>query len=222
MANLGSIAENVKRLSEFMYHPRLEQVPQEQANDRDPFWSNLFFSADDARSAYGMAACFRPGHIVEIGSGNSTKFFRKAISDHQLSSRLTSIDPAPRAEIQHIADEVRLESCLDAPMAVFEGLRPNDILFVDGSHIVFNGTDVPHIFLNILPILKPGVFVHFHDIALPNEYPASFDGRGYGEQYVLGALLLTSQEWKLFLPIKFAKDRGLIRYGGVSLWMTKV
>jgi hypothetical protein len=28
----------------------------------------------------------------------------------------------------------------------FDQLRPGDILFVDGSHIVFNGSDTVHLF----------------------------------------------------------------------------
>ena len=37
--------------------------------------------------------------MLEIGSGNSTKFARRAIRDHRLCTRITSIDPHPRAEI---------------------------------------------------------------------------------------------------------------------------
>ena len=48
----------------------------------------------------------RPRRFIEIGSGNSTKFARRAIRDHWLNTSIVSIDPFPRSEIDAICDEV--------------------------------------------------------------------------------------------------------------------
>jgi hypothetical protein len=47
----------------------------------------------------------------------------------------------------------------------------NDILFVDSTHVSRINSDVNRILFEILPSLKSGVYVHFHDIFYPFEYP---------------------------------------------------
>ena len=46
----------------------------------------------DAITLYGMLAERNPRWYVEVGSGNSTKFVRKAISTHGLRTKIISID----------------------------------------------------------------------------------------------------------------------------------
>lgn len=51
-----------------------------------------------------------------------------------------------------------------------------------------------------MPRLKPGVFVHIHDILLPFDYlPRWMDEelRQYTEQYMLAAFLYGNKEWKI-------------------------
>ena len=144
----------------------LDAVPDEPHSETEPYWNNGFFTAVAARVAYALAAARRPRRIVEIGSGNSTKFFRKAIAEHGLDCRLTAIDPSPRAAIGDVADEVIAESVLDVDLGRFADLEASDILFVDGSHLALNGTDTTRIFLEVLPLIRTGVLVHVHDICL--------------------------------------------------------
>ena len=101
-------------------------------------------------------------------------------------------------------------------------LEPGDILFHDGSHITLNGTDTVRLFLEILPRLKPGVLVHVHDIMLPREYPDSFFGRGYSEQYMLAATLLFGPDFEVLAPISYISGTMGLDPGGVSFWMRKV
>lgn len=103
---------------------------------------------------------------------------------------MTSIDPYPRAEIDQLCDEVIRQPIEDIDVGLFEVLDAGDILFVDNSHRVFTNSDVTTIFLDILPILKKGVLVQFHDIFLPFDYPEEWSKRYYSEQYILGAYLL--------------------------------
>lgn len=57
------------------------------------------------------------------------------------------------------------------PVSKFQELSAGDFLVIDSSHTVRPGGDVNYLILEILPRLSKGVFVHFHDIFLPYDYP---------------------------------------------------
>jgi hypothetical protein len=139
---------------------------------------------------YSLLAQHNPRHYVEVGSGNSTKFARRAIRDHGLQTRITSIDPFPRAEIDSICDRVIREPVEHVALDTFDMLQPGDILFIDSSHRTFMNSDVTALSLDVLPRLPAGVIVEVHDITLPGDYPPQWTGRYYSEQYLLAAYLL--------------------------------
>ena len=45
------------------------------------------------------------------------------------------------------------------------------MLFIDSTHIVRIDGEVPHLVLEVLPSLAPGVLVHVHDAQLPYHVP---------------------------------------------------
>ena len=198
------------------------QTTEEPVDDISPYWNNPYFNRADARAAYAYARVRNPERIVEIGSGNSTKFFRKAISDGGLRTRLIAIDPEPQADVSRVADEILRTPVQEVPLDLFRSLSAGDILFFDGSHLCFHGSDVPHFFLRILPEVAPGVLVHVHDILLPDEYPEHFDNRYYNEQYVLAGFLLYNSEWIPALPVHYLYTQGLLPADGGSFWMEKI
>ena len=51
------------------------------------------------------------------------------------------------------------------------------------------GSDVDWLLNRVLPGLPSGVLVHFHDVFLPDPYPAAWAWRGYNEQQALAPLL---------------------------------
>lgn len=51
-------------------------------------------------------AAGNPATYLEVGSGNSTRFARRAITVHGLRTRIVSIDPEPRAVVDELCDEV--------------------------------------------------------------------------------------------------------------------
>ncbi len=219
--HLPEIEQFLAGLFPLMYGPDLERVARDKVSDTEPYWNNGYFSGDDARVAYAVAAKYQPRTIIEIGSGNSTKFFRKAIKDHQLNTKICCIDPEPRADVTAVADRIVFQSVLDVPLSFFQSLQAGDILFLDGSHLVFNGTDAVYFFLEILPSLTPGVFVQIHDIMLPFEYNQEFSERQYNEQYLLAMLLLYSNEWVPLAPLYYLDRLGLVKEGGVSFWLKR-
>jgi hypothetical protein len=170
---------------------RLMAIPVDALNGSpEPRWFNGALPGLDAAVLYAMVAQHQPATYLEIGSGQSTRFARRACSDHDLATRIVSIDPAPHAEIDDLCDEVLRSGLEDVDLSVFERLTAGDILFVDNSHRCLQNSDVTVAFLDVLPALPPGVLVHFHDIFLPDDYPLEIADQFYSEQYVLAAALL--------------------------------
>lgn len=181
-------------------------ITLEFENDIEPHWTNGWFEGLDAVSLYTFVSMYKPKKYFEIGSGNSTKFVRKAINNNKLNTKVLSIDPCPRAEIDKICDTVIRKPLEDVNVSIFNELDSGDILSVDSSHRVFMNSDVTAIFLDVLPNLKPGVIVHFHDILLPNDYPLEWQERFYSEQYMLAEYLLTKRENKVLFPCWFVHN----------------
>jgi hypothetical protein len=160
-------------------------------DDPTPGWVNGMQPALDGMLLYTLARSLQPRTYLEVGSGNSTKFVRRAISDHGLRTRIVSIDPHPRAEVDTLCDEVVREPFEGVPDARYrELLSAGDMVFIDNSHRSFQNSDVTVFFTEVLPALPTGVFYGIHDIFLPDDYPADWSSRFYNEQYLLVAYLL--------------------------------
>lgn len=157
-----------------------------------PYWGNGFFPGLDAVSLHGMLCIHEPRIFCEIGSGHSTRFARHAIQRRSLSTRIMSIDPHPRADIDRICDSVVRRPVEDVDPEYFDVLESGDVLFIDSSHRSFTNSDVTTFYLDILPRLKSGVLIHIHDVFLPYDYPPDWSDRFYNEQYLLACVLLTS------------------------------
>jgi Methyltransferase domain len=196
-----------RRLSEFVRLKQyLSQIPnKETAELSEPHWGQPWFTSLDAVGLYGMLCEFRPRRFIEVGSGNSTKFARRAMRDHSISAQLISIDPAPRAEVDSLCDSVIRLPLEEVDLTVFDQLEAGDFLFIDSSHRTFQNSDVTAVFLDLLPRLRAGVIVHFHDILWPRDYPPEWVPRYYSEQYLLGAYLLadTGSRIEILLPSAF-------------------
>ncbi|MBI1838135.1 MAG: class I SAM-dependent methyltransferase [Flavobacteriia bacterium] len=180
-----------------------------EKNENLPAWNNEFLPGLDIVGLYGIIAMYKPKQYIEIGSGNSTKVARKAISDLKLDAKITSIDPYPRANIDHLADKVIREPFekLNDLQFIINSLEENDILFIDNSHRCFSNSDATVCFLELLPYLKKGVIIHIHDIYLPYDYPQFMCDRFYNEQYVLAAFVLANpKKYKTILPNYFISE----------------
>ena len=206
---------------------------------REPFWLNAWFPPLDGMALTHFLRDGNPARFIEIGSGVSTKFARRAVELYELRTHLTSIDPQPRNQIDSLCDTVIRQPLEDTDVALFEALEPGDILFLDSSHRSFQGSDVTVFFLDILPRLKPGVIVHIHDIYLPDDYISGHVRRMWNEQYLLAtALLFGEARFEILFPCWFAhrdpalsaRAGSLLRKGpmerlnlyGASFWLRTV
>jgi Methyltransferase domain len=158
-----------------------------------PAWVGGAITAFDCLALYAIVRKHSPKLYLEIGSGMTTCFARQAITDARLRTRVVSIDPQPRREVDDICDQVIREGLETCDLSLFDKLEEDDILFLDGSHRSFMNSDVTVFFIDILPRIKPGVIVHVHDILLPLDYPESFKTWYWNEQYMLAVYMMASK-----------------------------
>jgi methyltransferase family protein len=174
------------------------------AGERDVSWTMEMLPPLDCAALYCFLRQYAPPRYFEVGSGFSTKVARRAIRDGNLPTKIISIDPTPRVDVDLECDEVIRNTLENTDLRWTERIMPGDILFVDDSHCCFPNSDVTVFFLEILPRLKPGVIVQVHDIALPYDYPPELRDRFYSEQYLLACCLLNSNNrFEILLPNSF-------------------
>jgi len=99
----------------------------------------------------------------------------------------------------HATLEEHARQVQDVPLSVFDQLEAQDLVFIDSSHVAKIGSDVTFIFLRILPRLKRGGLVHFHDIFYPCSYPAVWirEGRAWNESLFLRTFLVGNPQFQL-------------------------
>jgi len=196
-------------LSSFLaYSSVFTAIPAQQpSNEHLPYWANPWLPILDAICLSGLVTKLNPRLYVEVGSGNSTKFVRRAVSDHGLRTRVISIDPHPRAVIDELCDEIIRDKLENCDLGIFAELGPEDVVFIDNSHRSFQNSDVTVFFTEILPLLKSGCHYGLHDIFLPSDYPASWLSRFYNEQYLLMVYLLGGADGdEIVLPVHYVQQ----------------
>ena len=199
-------------------------------------FGNLAYDWIDALVYYCMIREFKPKRIIEIGSGWSTKIAAEAVLRNN-NTTLTSIEPYPYDYLQRgFPGFTKLikKKIQDVKLEIFEQLEANDILFIDSSHTVKAGGDVNHIFFEILPRLKKGIIIHFHDIFFTNDYPPNWitkEYRFWNEQYLLQAFLMYNDSFEVLFSNSYMTERypkeikktfhnSQLKAGG--FWMRKV
>jgi hypothetical protein len=203
-------------------------------------FENPAYSYADGIFLYCMMRHLEPHRIVEIGCGNSSCLMLD-VNELHFGGNIdcTFIDPDPARFLSLLPEDeregIRLipQMLQDVPLSRFTGLAAGDILFVDSSHVSKTGSDVNHLFFEILPRLKPGVHVHFHDVFYPFEYPKEWvhAGKAFNEAYLLRALLTYSSAFEIvifntylehFHAQRFAERMPLcLRNVGGSIWLRR-
>jgi predicted O-methyltransferase YrrM len=181
--------------------PRLAAKPSESARY---YSENVYFYFFDAFIAECMVRKFRPGNIIEIGSGFSSAQLLDVCERYELRTKFTFVEPNPERLEKLIRPEDWNRSRLIKDQVqrvsseIFEKLESGDILFIDSSHVLKAGSDLAHILFRILPAIKPGVLVHFHDIFYPEAYPLEWlkGGRAWNESLVIRLLLQNARDYK--------------------------
>jgi Methyltransferase domain len=168
---------------------------------------NDYFGYVDSLMLFGLLRTLMPKRYVEVGSGWSSALVLDTRDYYLTELETTFIEPHPdRLRSLLRPDDVEQTRIIQQPVqqvevSVFEGLDPGDILFIDSTHVSKVGSDVNHLFFDVLPRVAPGVWIHVHDIGYPFEYPKEwiFEGRSWNEAYLLRALLTESPIWQIEL-----------------------
>jgi len=215
--------------------------PEEPAAGRRYYLNNRLFIHGDAVVLYGLLRRFRPRRVIEVGSGFSSALMLDTVERHpELETELVFIEPfsarlstllrdVPRARYRVLDIMVQ-----DVPLAEFSGLEAGDFLFNDSSHVAKTGSDVNFLVFEVLPILRPGVIVHVHDILWPFEYPQRWVVElrwSWNEAYLLRAFLQFNTAFEIILFNSYVGERRrsfleermprALEYPGASLWLRR-
>jgi hypothetical protein len=133
------------------------------------------FGYIEAQALHAVIRYYKPQRVIEVGSGVSTYCSLTALKMNEGETgnpfSITCIEPYASERLKSLSQiELIQQKVQTVSIRLFDKLGENDILFIDSSHCVKPGSDVNHIILEILPRLKPGVIIHFHDIQLPFDY----------------------------------------------------
>jgi predicted O-methyltransferase YrrM len=182
--------------------------PHDDASAGEFYLWNEYYQAGDADSLYAMLRHLKPRRLLELGSGFSTLVSAAACAENAREGspcQLVAVDPSPRIPLRagpHVQIDNRDAQAL--PLERYLELERGDVLFIDSSHTVKLGSEVNFLVLEVLPRLRPGVVVHFHDIFLPFEYPRAWFDRGtyLSEQYLLHAFLIDNPGYEVLLAVQ--------------------
>jgi hypothetical protein len=207
---------------------------REELNALDFNFDNGYFSGFDAAVYYSLIRHLKPQRVIEIGGGYSTQLAAKALRN----GKLTCIEPYPE-RLNGVGPHIELIQTRveEIDVGFFSCLGPNDILFIDSSHAVKFGSDVCYEFLEILPRIAPGVWIHVHDIFFPHDYPADWlleRRTAFNEQYLLEAFLSCNEKFQVtlanyWLCLDHAHEAARLwpkaltaNYGASSLWVKRI
>jgi hypothetical protein len=203
-------------------------------------YQNDWFPLADAFLLSGLIRREKPRRIIEVGSGFSTAVMLDTLGRMDSDCAITCIEPYPERLEQLLGPQnlrkitLHCQIVQTVPMELFDTLEAGDCLFIDSSHVAKVGSDVSFLLLRVIPRLKPGVWIHIHDMFYPASYPMTWlkEGRAWNESLLLRALLINNSTLKIRAFNSFAvtrfpeifKDKfpSFISHGGGSLWMQRV
>ncbi len=255
LAGQRALLEALRPLAADFDYPGGPREEAEPAGFRD---GNGLFEGLDARVFFCLLRHLAPRRLLEVGSGYSSLLaadVNRRFLGHV--TEIACIEPHPRdflvaAEPLEVPAPARFQSAPPSGLGAFPrgvrrvtlapvqqvGLGPflalqaGDVLFIDSSHVSKTGSDVNFLYLEVLPRLARGVWIHVHDIFLPQEYPREWvlgEERSWNEQYLVQALLMYSRGFAVRFGSACAHHHfpELVesvfgsRLGGGSLWLEK-
>jgi predicted O-methyltransferase YrrM len=205
--------QQLELLNQFRYNDELLAIPMEKTAKHEYHYNNGSFLSGDSEYLYNMIRHLKPANIIEIGSGFSTLMALKAIEKNKsenatYNSNMMCVEPYEMAWLEKTDAVVIRKKVEDIEMSFFEKLEANDILFIDSSHIIRPQGDVLFIYLRILPVIKPGVYIHIHDIFTPKDYLDEWiykNIRLWNEQYLVEAFLSYNEHFKITGALNFLR-----------------
>ena len=182
----------------------------DKTSDPEVPWGEMFPTLDSI-VLYTMIRKFKPKRYIEVGCGFSSRVSSAAAKKNNEHDQVTSVKyiepyPGPRLDQEGLCGELIEKKIQDVDIEFFSSLDAGDMLFIDTSHVLKAQSDVEWELLHILPVLKPGVIVHIHDLYTPYEQPAGWLENNYApgmynEQYAVEALLSGGSRFQTLFPL---------------------
>jgi len=238
---VGPALELLARLKPFA--AELDAIPYEFSAD-GPFWFTPEFLQSfpdyDTAVLYSLLRQLKPKRYVEVGCGYSSLVSSYALQRNQREGAACDAvyaDPEPRLPLDKALAFGRLvqKRVQALPLDLFTALQAGDVLFIDTSHVLKIQSDVEQELLRILPSLAPGVWIHFHDVFTPYDYPEEWVRQPLrlwaNEQYGVECILSGGSRYQIEIPLHYlVRDRLTAarefyprgRTRGQSLWLRKI
>ncbi|MGE7752391.1 class I SAM-dependent methyltransferase [Lysinibacillus fusiformis] len=207
-----------------------------EENSKQFYLNNGYFEYIDSITYFTLIDYFKPKKIIEIGSGftsalalNTSKFF-------DLDVNFTFIEPFPE-RVKNLLTEQDYNSKViedivqNVSVETLTNLDVNDFLFIDSSHVSKVNSDVNYLIFEVLPNLKKGTIIHFHDVFAEFEYPLDWIYRGdfWNESYILRAFLQYNNHFEIICFNSFIFndkskfiDENVNNDCGGSIWLRKI
>ena len=180
--------------------------PADKGDEFRYYFENPAYSWSDGMVLHAMLRHIKPKRIVEVGSGYSSAMTLDT-TERWVDGDVDLVFVEPYTELLRSllrpGDEDRVtiheQAVQDVDLEVFTALEAGDVLFIDSTHVVKAGSDVNHLFLEVLPRIAEGVWIHIHDIFDPFEYAEAWvrEGRAWHEAYLLRALLMFNDTFEI-------------------------
>lgn len=202
-----NLAGHLDLLEKFNFNEELINIKKEKLFD----FENPNFKSGDADFLYNMIRYLKPKRIIEIGSGHSTLMAIQAIKKNKLLDvnyicEHICIEPYEQPWLEDKKVKLIRTKVEEIDKDLFKELEENDILFIDSSHIIRPQGDVLFEYLELLPIVNHGVYIHIHDIFTPKDYLDSWVKEKilfWNEQYLLEAFLSFNTEFQIVGALNF-------------------
>jgi predicted O-methyltransferase YrrM len=128
----------------------------------------------EAEVLFGFVASRKPRRVMQIGCGVSTAVMLMAAAKADYKPEIVCIEPYPSAYLREAESKGLLRLVVEPAQVVdfdaIADLGEDDLLFVDSTHAVKPGSEVNYLIHEVLPRLRQGAWVHFHDIYFPYDY----------------------------------------------------
>ena len=172
-------------------------------------YQNTGLSLFDSYFLYSFVKGNMPKKIIEIGCGETTKIIQKSLKENNIKSTHICIEPYPSFSFKKFLSEkgqsVELinKKVQETSIDIFYDC---DFLFIDSSHVAKTDSDVLYEFFEIIPKLKKGTVIHFHDIMIPYAYWLDWHKEGsqyWNESYFLHSFLMYNSAWETIFSSRF-------------------
>jgi predicted O-methyltransferase YrrM len=171
----AEIASQVQFIEACCPRPLVERIATARIHERACACNGAIgFGAVEADFLYAFVASKRPKQIFQIGCGVSTAVCLLAAADASYAPQLICVEPYPTPYLVEQSNRGTItlirEMAQTLSLSTVEALGDDVLFFVDSTHTLGPAGEVSRIVLEMLPRLKSGGWVHFHDITFPYDY----------------------------------------------------